>query len=241
MTTLQGIALTGPIGAGKTTIARAVLSLVPEGESQMVSFAAPLKELAVKLLGRPIDKAMDRKFLQALGMGMRSDVLKDMGFDTLASYIQKHNPVLRDLSLEDDDLSPALLRASGDATRALWEFCEVNPTWGNPKFWADQVTEKLKRLQADGVRLIASDDMRFFNEYLSVCKGAGVTSIRLTIDEQERQRRIIARDGSFNPNMDNDVSETEWRFIPYEAAFDTGESNATEKVQDLARSLLARA
>jgi dephospho-CoA kinase len=248
---LVGIAFTGPIGSGKTTAAKVVLDLLPASEGRMISFAAPLKELAVKLLGRPIDKKTDRKFLQALGMGMRSDVLKDMGFDVLVKYLDSHNPELDSRSrwvspykdatankIHQDALCEMIDVRQKLSKAALLDFCFANPTWGNPKFWADKVREKLAALEAEGVRIVASDDMRFFNEYLAVCQGFGLKSVRLEVPEEVRRARLVERDGAFNPHMDNDVSELEHKFIPFEAKFDTSEDHALESISDYAHRLL---
>lgn len=74
MANYPNILLSGKMGAGKTALAtmlKGQLGYVP------VSLASSLKEEAVRLIGRPIDKKTDRRFLQLFGQACRDGISKD--------------------------------------------------------------------------------------------------------------------------------------------------------------------
>ena len=71
---LPNILLSGKMGSGKTALATLL-----KGQAGYVpiSLAASLKEEAVRLIGRPLDKVQDRRFLQLFGQACRDGIHKD--------------------------------------------------------------------------------------------------------------------------------------------------------------------
>jgi len=70
------IAFIGKAGSGKTTLARA---LVKTFKFRRLSFAKQLKRVAQAIVfWRPLDKSVDRRFLQILGDGARNTIAKDV-------------------------------------------------------------------------------------------------------------------------------------------------------------------
>lgn len=205
-----GFALSGQIGAGKSTLSRHIIDFYSRKDCkcEIVGFSKPLKDLAVKILERPINKATDRLLLQRLGMGMRSEVLGVLGLDSLINFVVKSHP--------DKALNKGLDRKKYMSTCiALEEYTEENK-WGYANHWIDLFDKNLKNLESD---ILLVEDMRFLNEYEYLCEGLKFVSLRVHVAQDIRRKRILERDGFFNPNMDKDVSESEFRYIPCHYSF----------------------
>jgi hypothetical protein len=216
---LKGIAMSGAIGAGKTTTCEKIIAYAPDRIAK-ASFAGPLKTLAVTALGRPLDKATDRKFLQNLGMGMRSDEIRKTGFQALCAFLEEGHP---------DFIANGPLRPEqhGLLVRSLWAYCEVNE-WGYTDHWADQMAKHFNSLAEQGVEFVVIEDMRFVNEY-AVIKGAGLVSLRVHCDDAVRIARLTARDGTYNAKMEEDISEKQWPLIPVDILLDTTNEEAVDE------------
>lgn len=175
-----------------------------------MGFAKPLKELAVQVFDRPINKATDRIFLQRLGMGMRSEVLGALGYEALVSYLIGGLP---------SNVSPSRLE------RELYFYCR-SARWGYGNHWIDLFDANLNSLQSD---ILLVEDMRFLNEYEYLCGKLGFKSIRVSCDEEVRQARVTTRDGVFDTKMDADISEREWRYIPYDLLLRTDDPDGYQE------------
>jgi len=82
------IAFVGKAGSGKTTLARA---LVKNFGFARLCFAKPLKEVFQHIVfWRPLNKSVDRRFLQILGDGARSLVAKDVWIRWFEFALREH-------------------------------------------------------------------------------------------------------------------------------------------------------
>jgi hypothetical protein len=222
-----GFALSGAIGAGKSTTTRDIISYYSERglTCEVVGFAGPLKVLAVKLLGRPINKATDRAFLQRLGMGFRSSILSDMGKESLFEYLVSGHPDW------DSDGGGKNYDVGKRFNEHMSDFIHQRK-WGYMNHWIDLFDENLNSLQSD---ILLVEDMRFVNEYEYLCGKLGFKSIRVECDQQIREERITVRDGVFSLDSESDASEREWKYIPHDVILRTDDRHGYK--EDLDRFL----
>ncbi|HEY9720479.1 MAG TPA: hypothetical protein V6D47_00585 [Oscillatoriaceae cyanobacterium] len=193
------IGLAGAMGAGKTTIANL---LVEHHRYHRLSFADPIRYLTRLLVGREIDKKFDRSTMQRVGRSARSP--EWAGIDTpleparrerveaLARFIFPEATPERTLALHD------ALYGEG-----------YSYGWGQESYW-------IRRWRREYLRAphpVTVDDVRFpvEGEYL---KQHGFFVVRLEVSLEERQRRIIQRDGHWDPAWSNDPTEAFCDAIP---------------------------
>ena len=197
---MSNIAIFGAIGAGKTTLAEAI---VANGSGcEVLSFASPFKELAVAMLNRPLDKSTDRLFLANIGQGLRSDILKFMGLHYLREFILMSSI---ELKCEDELARDQFVYR---VFKTLDKFSTDNPDWGHADFWLNLTLKKVAALNKAG-RTVVIDDLRFKHEF-DVLKASGFEFIKVVCDQSAREARIIARDGKYNPDTEFHQSELEW-------------------------------
>ncbi len=199
------IGLAGPMGAGKTTIADL---LVAEHQYTRLSFAEPLRYVTRTLLGRPIDKKHDRTTLQRVGGAARSpdwqgiDTPYEEGRRTRVAKLAQH--IFPDAG---PDQVKALYRALYDEG--------LSYGWGDPLYW-------IGRWRKDYIRApkpVAVDDIRFPVEG-EVLRRAGFFVVLLDVPLEERQRRIIGRDGLWDPAWSKDPTEELIDGIPIDLKVD---------------------
>jgi dephospho-CoA kinase len=218
--TISGYALSGKIGAGKTTICQMIIDYHGANKAAVASFAKPLKVLAVEILGRSIEKARDRKLLQAIGMGMRSSELREEGIPALISYLIQNHPTY----IETSTMS---IPEKGQLINSVLGYCDKH-IWGYKDHWADQLPNTVKQMKAQGIQHVVIEDMRFINEH-KVAKNLGLKSVRVECDEDIRLARLIARDGKYDPKVEEDSSEQEWPLIPFDLLLRTEDEEHVKK------------
>ena len=220
------IGLAGPMGAGKTTIADL---LVAEHQYTRLSFAEPLRYVTRTILGRPIDKKHDRTTLQRVGGAARS---RDwQGIDTPFEEARRER-VEKLATHIFPDCTPERVQALYDALYKEG----LAYGWGDPLYW-------IGRWRRDYVRApkpVTVDDIRFPVEG-EVLRRAGFFVVLLDVPLEERQRRIIGRDGRWDPAWSQDATEALVDDIPIDLKIDgTGAPEAiAEQVYQAAMSWAA--
>lgn len=199
------IGIAGAMGAGKTTLANL---LVEQHGYHRLSFADPIRYLTQLLVGRAIDKKHDRPTLQRVGRAGRSPEWQ--GIDTpLSTAREARTRALAEFIFPEAD--EARIEA---LHRALYEE-GYSYGWGHPDYW-------IQRWQRDYSRAphpVALDDCRFPSEG-EFLRRSGFFMVRLDVPLPERQRRIIGRDGHWDPAWTNDPTEIHVNEIPVHLALD---------------------
>lgn len=202
----QKYAFFGPIGIGKTYCANLVKDIYGADNVEILSFATGLKDLAKEILGRDIDKSIDRLLISNLGQGIKSPVLKFMGSEYLSSYI--FTSALKSGSIGDENNYKFHHRM----VNSLHRFIKNNP-WGSESVWSDLLIKKVKESSRP---IVVIDDLRFNIEHRDLAAN-GFRFIRLECDHNIRVQRIIDRDGQYNPSYDELDSEKEWPNMKYDS------------------------
>ncbi len=188
------IALAGPMGVGKTTLAAA---LVREHHYTRMSFANPLRYVTEALLGRPIDKKHDRGTLQRLGRAARNPEWSRLDTPWIQARVSRVEEFARHLFPDVDDARVAklfdILYHEG-----------YSYGWGHPDYWMQRWHHDYLRTP----RPVIVDDVRFLAEgaYLG---SLGFFVARLVVPPSERQQRIMARDGHWDPAWREDPTEVQ--------------------------------
>ncbi|MEB3196993.1 MAG: hypothetical protein VKP62_07285 [Candidatus Sericytochromatia bacterium] len=210
----MNIGIAGPMGAGKTTVAE---RLEAEHGYVRMSLATPLRYLSTLLLGRAIDKKVDRAVLQRVGGAARSPAWR--GIDT------PYEPARRE---RVDALAHHLFpEAPPERIEALYRALYQEGYaygWGDPNYW-------LTRWRRDFLRQtkpVVVDDLRFpiEGDWLGRC---GFFLAFLEVPLAERQRRIIQRDGAWDPAWSLDATEALVDDIPIHCKVDG--TGAPERVE----------
>lgn len=199
---MDRIALFGGIGAGKSFASQCIKDNLPNTE--ILSFAKPMKVLAEEILKRPINKSTDRLFISHLGQSLKSEELKFMGWKYLYEFMILSSKDLRFSDDNDRYLFNKNLHIN------LKDFITNNPNWGYENFWTDFVINEINNLKEKNIII---DDLRFKHEYNALINN-GFKIYKVTCPEEVRVARIIARDGKFNPQSDLHPSELEWPKFP---------------------------
>lgn len=190
------LALVGYMGAGKSELRT---FLTQECGYIHLSFATPLKNLYVKMVGREIDKRIDRPRLQNLGNGARNSKNAWIGNENI--------PVtLRALGMH-------WLIWPGDVTfryfRAVLNeffYSGLSKEFGNPNFWVNQLITTYSLLKAD-TRVVV-DDMRYPNE-ADALRNHGFLIARVNAPLDVIKQRLKARDGGYDDSWFTHPSETQ--------------------------------
>lgn len=212
------IGIAGPMGAGKTTLANA---LVTGHQFRRMSLADPLRYLTTLLLGRGIDKRTDRGVLQRVGGAARSPDWS--GIDTPLESARQER-VAKLAAHIFPDAGPEQVAA---LYRALYQE-GYSYGWGAANYWLGRWT----RDHARGPRPVVVDDLRFPIEGDFLAR-RGFFLVMLDVPLEERQRRIIARDGSWDPAWSQDATEALADQIPAHLRLD-----GTRTPEDLAAAIL---
>jgi predicted kinase len=221
------IGLAGGMGAGKTTVADI---LVKEHRYHRLSFADPIRYMCTTLLGRPIDKKHDRTTMQRIGGAGRS---KDwQGIDTPLERARKE----RADALARHIFPDVTEEKVADLYRVLYEE-GYSYSWGNENYWMQRWRKEYLRAP----KPVAVDDVRFPVEGKYLMQ-QGFFVVKLEVPFEERQRRVIARDGAWDPKWTTDATEANVDQIPVHMTIDgTGSPEAiAENVYQEALSWLAR-
>jgi hypothetical protein len=191
---MKHVALIGYMGSGKTAVR---LRLQEKGYIH-VSFATPLKNIVVKILGRSIDKQIDRPLLQRLGNGARS-VENILISDRLIDKSVRINALSHILWPEGIDRS----------TERLDPFFDENydTGFGDPNYWVNQCVRTMSELYYKDIRFVV-DDMRYQNEAKTLID-LGFNIFRLEVPLEEVKRRLTVRDGGYDEQWFTDTSELE--------------------------------
>ncbi|MEB3330681.1 MAG: AAA family ATPase [Candidatus Sericytochromatia bacterium] len=199
------IGIAGPMGAGKTTVANA---LVAAHRYRRLSLADPLRYLTTLLLGRPIDKKTDRGVLQRVGGAARSPAWRGLDTPLEAARAERVEALAT-------HLFPG---APPDRVQALHEALYGEGYaygWGQPEYW-------LGRWRRDHLRSpgpVVVDDLRFPIEGERL-RRLGFFVVYLEVPLEERQRRILERDGRWDPAWSSDPTEAMVADIPHDLKLD---------------------
>ncbi|MEB3285820.1 MAG: hypothetical protein VKN33_11085 [Candidatus Sericytochromatia bacterium] len=193
------IGIAGPMGAGKTTLAN---TLVASHQFRRMSLADPLRYLTTLLLGRAIDKKVDRGVLQRVGGAARSAEWKDI--DTPLESARQE----RVAALAAHIFPGAAPEQVAALYRALYRE-GYSYGWGAENYWLG----RWQRDHARGPRPVVVDDLRFPIEGNFLAR-KGFFLVMLDVPLEERKRRIISRDGLWDPAWSHDPTEAVADQIP---------------------------
>lgn len=209
------VAIIGQMGSGKTTLAD---RLVKELNFQKKSFATPLKEIAVEILGRPINKEIDRPFLQVLSEPLKMDFESDLEYYDIYSNYCNLLMKLSDLSGIDEN----------DIYRVISNYKS------SLKFFTNQFLE-----MSSNSDFVVVDDMRFLEvEYKPVKEECNLFVVALNTDLEICKQRLIERDGSFKEECFEHASEQECLEIPYDwVVNNNSESDIKTLIEILSRMI----
>ena len=182
------------MGAGKTTAADL---LVERHGYTRLSLAEPLRQLVTRLLGRPIEKRLDRGLLQRTAGAARSPAWAHVAEGPAAT-----EALARHLFEAPDD-------AQIERLRGILHDDGFAAGWGQPLYWLQRWQDAYHRANHP----VVVDDCRFGLE-AEFMRDLGFRVVRLDVPLEERQRRIIGRDGAWNPAWSSDPTEAEAATIP---------------------------
>ena len=200
------------MGTGKTFLANL---LIGQNDGQRISFADPIKEDVIKLHLTPdgkIDKARDRRVLQLYGGVRRGEKCGIVKINGKKLYITNGN-----LCIE---------------TPPFKALKNVGPCY--PDYFINLTRGLIKRTKGN----ILVDDIRRINE-AKMLKSQGFTVIKLFVEEKERLKRLVIRDGGVDKTTFNDVSESEVDSIPFDFLLDNSGTleETNEKLQEILTQL----
>ena len=221
------IGLAGAMGAGKTTVANQLVDL---HHYHRLSFADPIRYLTATLLGRPVEKKTDRPVLQRVGGAARNVQRKNL--DTpLETARRERTHELANFIFPDAD--PERIEA---LYAALYEE-GYSYGWGHEDYWIQRWYREYLR----SPKPVVLDDCRFPGEGLYLQR-VGFFMVRLDVPLEERQRRVIQRDGHWDPKWTNDATEEFVNDIPVHLTLDGTDTpeNLAEKIYQEALSWAAR-
>lgn len=199
------IGFAGGMGAGKTTVADI---LVKEHRYHRLSFADPIRYMCTTLLARPIDKKHDRTTMQRIGGAGRSPDWK--GLDTPLDSARRERTELLARHIFPDITDERM----ADLYRVMYEE-GYSYNWGNEQYWMQRWHREYLRAPHP----VTVDDVRFPVEgkYL---KQLGFFVVKLEVPFEERQRRVVARDGAWDPKWTTDATEVNVDQIPVHVSVD---------------------
>lgn len=190
------IAIYGPIGAGKTTVANLIKNNCQKNSksAKVFSLASILKDISKDILGRELVKSKDRPVLSLVGQAAKIIRTKE----DYEEFFLKFESVAVDVKRDD----------SYEVAENLFLGLQ---NLGHPQVWIRELNKKVD-LENMSVSLI--DDMRFFEEE-KFFRENGWKIVKIEVDQETREKRLILRDGVYNPKHELDHSEKEWpKFVP---------------------------
>lgn len=193
------------MGAGKTTAAE---WLVANHGYHRMSLAEPLRQLVARLVGRPIDKKLDRELLQRTAGAARAEAWRGVGAAAKTGY----RGIADDLA---HHLFTAPTREQVETLASALIDDGYAKGWGQELYWLQRWQLALEAAP----RPVVVDDARFALE-ARFMQPLGFHVVRLDVPLEERQRRILARDGRWDPAWEQDATEREAATIPADDVLD---------------------
>lgn len=177
---MVNLSIIGGMGSGKTTIAQ---YFVQNYDYTPFSFAEEVKMIAVMILKRPIDKGIDRPFLQNIGewLKMPYDQLTDSIKSQIISWINYSNDF-----------------------KEYWEK-NKNKVF-HPCYYADKIVEDENFKRAVDKRKAIFHDQRFLVEE-SALDYFSFKTVYLDVPLNTRISRMIERDSKFKKEWLDNLSE----------------------------------
>jgi hypothetical protein len=213
------------MGAGKSQI-RA--HLAEKMGFTHLSFATPLKDIFASVVGRPIDKKIDREALQNLGNGARLDS------NTWVRPSQ-FRPQWYRLARLHWMIWPGDFKFRYRAALKKHFFGKAfDAQFGYANYWVDQlVSQFVNKVSVDEDFAAVIDDGRYVNE-ISTLQALGFTVVRVEAPMEVIKQRLLSRDGRYDPKWFEHPSEKEQRGIKEDFII-----NNTLTVKDAANQLMA--
>jgi hypothetical protein len=221
------IGFAGGMGAGKTTVADV---LVKEHRYHRLSFADPIRYMCTTLLGRPIDKKHDRTTMQRIGGAGRAHDWAGLDTPLESSRRARVEALARHIFPDVTDEKIA------DLYRVMYTE-GYSYAWGNEQYWM----QRWRREYLRAPKPVTVDDVRFPVEGKYLMRH-GFFVVKLEVPFEERQRRVIERDGAWDPKWTTDATEVNVDAIPVHMTIDgTGSPESiAETVYQEALSWAAR-
>lgn len=198
----MNLSIIGFCGSGKSSVAK---YLQDNHKFNKFSFAEELKMLAELMLRRPINKAVDRAFLQNLGQ------------------ILKKSP--ENMSMND----PKILQEwfNNDMFFKYWQ--KNHKDMFKHNFYAKKLFEEKAWDCLQNGSSVVIDDMRFQVE-ANYAKTYWFKIVRLNASKELCASRCLRRDGKFNSQTFDDISEIEWQSIKADITIDVDENTTVEEI-----------
>jgi dephospho-CoA kinase len=191
----MNIGLIGRMGSGKTTIAN---KIIKDHDFVRLSFADKLKEDIIKFNlteDGTIKKSRDRALLQNYGQLRRGEL----------SFLKYHNGELVNLK---NSTGIFFYRKSVSGKMTNYENLGIS----HSDYWVEFLLGKINKLEK--AKSIIVDDIRRINEAKMLMDNKFLI-IKIECEEQTRISRLINRDGDFDPNTLENISESEVDSLPY--------------------------
>lgn len=198
----MNVSLIGFCGSGKSSVAK---YLQDNHNFNKFSFAEELKTLAELMLGRKIDKAIDRAFLQDLGQ------------------ILKKSP--ENMSVNDQKVMQNWF--NNEIFFKYWQKNHKDMFKNN--FYAKKLFEEKAWDYLQNGSKVVIDDMRFQVE-ANYAKTYWFKIVRLNASKELCANRCLRRDGNFSTKTFDDISEIEWQSIKADIVIDVDENTTVEEI-----------
>lgn len=226
------IALIGKMGAGKSALSQ---WFVDTYKATKISFADELKKDILNnfwTIDGEIKKPRDRQLMQNYGQLRRGEITEmnitkyvikqkpqEIGWDYMLP-LWRPRPITPEMEAEGKYLKQykgKILNLGGNC----WAHTSCDrPILLGPchfNYWVYLAIKKVEQLSENSNCIF--DDIRRNNEEESL-RESGFTIIKIDCPEDIRLQRLIARDGNFDPNTLNDISETQVDSIPFHYEID---------------------
>jgi dephospho-CoA kinase len=190
------IGLIGKMGSGKTTISN---EIIKKFQCVRLSFADKLKEDIIKLKltkDGTIQKPRDRALLQNYGQ-LRRDEL---------SSIHYYDGELVNLR---NSLGSFFYKKTKENGRLNYE----NLGMSYPNYWIDILLKKIQNIEEN--KFIIVDDIRRMNE-AKILSDNNFFIVKIECDKNDRLNRLMSRDGNFDPETLENISESEVDSLPFD-------------------------
>jgi hypothetical protein len=192
---MKHIALVGYMGSGKTVIRE----LLQKQGYVHLSFATPLKEIVVKILGRSIDKQVDRPLLQRLGNGARNS--ENVSISDRSTNLEIRKTLLTTLLWPDGN------KPDSASVEPFFNE-EYDLTFGTSDYWVSRLLAQLGLFEGSLSTYFVVDDMRYGNEATRL-RNVGFEIVRLEVPLEIVKQRLTFRDGGYKDEWFTHPSELE--------------------------------